>query len=96
MFDTVEIMTLAAAVVAGVVLGGFYFGGLWWTVRRMPEVLTSAESVLHQPGCSPGGRPGRLLWGAHALWLAPDGGVDRRLGGEPHGADSLPWAGWSG
>jgi F1F0 ATPase subunit 2 len=36
MFDALETTMLAAAFGAGVVLGGFYFGSLWWTVRRMP------------------------------------------------------------
>jgi F1F0 ATPase subunit 2 len=34
-------MTLALhlllALLAGVLLGGAYFGGLWWTVRRLPR-----------------------------------------------------------
>ena len=38
MFGTVEVITLAAAVVVGILFGAFYFGGLWWTVRRMPRV----------------------------------------------------------
>jgi F1F0 ATPase subunit 2 len=29
-----EILRLAPALVAGVALGGFFFGGLWWTVRK--------------------------------------------------------------
>ncbi len=29
-----EILTLAIALVAGLVLGAIFFGGLWWTVRR--------------------------------------------------------------
>lgn len=32
---------------AGVVLGGFFFGSLWWTVRR---TLSSAPSVLSHLG----------------------------------------------
>lgn len=30
--------SLAAAVAVGVALGTCYFGGLWWTVRRLPHV----------------------------------------------------------
>jgi len=37
MFDTIEPATIVAAVCAGLLLGGLYFGGLWWTVRRMPR-----------------------------------------------------------
>lgn len=29
-----EGLSLASALVAGVLLGGFFFGGLWWTVRK--------------------------------------------------------------
>ena len=29
-----ELLTLASALVAGILLGAFFFGGLWWTVRK--------------------------------------------------------------
>ncbi len=29
-----EALSLAFAVVAGMLLGAFFFGGLWWTVRK--------------------------------------------------------------
>jgi len=29
-----EIMILAAALIAGILLGAIFFGGLWWTVRK--------------------------------------------------------------
>ncbi len=29
-----EPLNLAAALIAGIMLGVFYFGGLWWTVRK--------------------------------------------------------------
>ena len=29
-----EVFDLAPAFAAGILLGGFFFGGLWWTVRR--------------------------------------------------------------
>lgn len=29
-----EILSLAPALVAGVLLGAMFFGGLWWTVRK--------------------------------------------------------------
>lgn len=38
MFDTSELPSIVAAVCAGILLGGLYFGGLWWTVGRMPHV----------------------------------------------------------
>lgn len=31
-----EIWPLAAAAVLGLMLGGGYFGALWWTIRRLP------------------------------------------------------------
>lgn len=30
----IEFIDIAAAIFAGAVLGAFFFGGLWWTVRR--------------------------------------------------------------
>ena len=30
-----EVWSLVLALVTGVLLGGVFFGGLWWTVRRM-------------------------------------------------------------
>jgi F1F0 ATPase subunit 2 len=29
-----EALSLAACLLAGIVLGAFFFGGLWWTVRK--------------------------------------------------------------
>ena len=29
-----DFLTLAMAMVAGLVLGAFFFGGLWWTIRK--------------------------------------------------------------
>jgi F1F0 ATPase subunit 2 len=29
-----EMLTLALSLAAGVLLGGIFFGGLWWTVRK--------------------------------------------------------------
>ena len=31
-----EAALILASLAAGVVLGAFYFGGLWWTLRRLP------------------------------------------------------------
>jgi F1F0 ATPase subunit 2 len=38
-----ETLTLVMAGVAGLLLGGFFFGGLWWTVR---EGASSRRSAL--------------------------------------------------
>lgn len=32
-----DIVTLLLAAMAGVALGGIFFGGLWWTVRRATQ-----------------------------------------------------------
>ena len=29
-----ETLSLASALIAGIMLGAFFFGGLWWTVRK--------------------------------------------------------------
>lgn len=39
----VELLSLAPALLAGLLLGAIYFGGLWWTVR---QGLTAAQPAL--------------------------------------------------
>lgn len=39
----IEFQELAAAILAGALLGAFFFGGLWWTVRRG---VTSSQPAL--------------------------------------------------
>ena len=67
-----EVMTLGLAGFAGLLLGGIFFGGLWWTVRK---------GVLLQ-------RPAPLIVGSFALrtvmvlagfYLVGDGHVGRLL-----------------
>ena len=46
-----ETVTLASAGVAGLLLGGIFFGGLWWTVRKgvsakRPALLFLVSLVL--------------------------------------------------
>ncbi len=46
-----EAMDLVLAVLAGLVLGGFFFGGLWWTVKRsmvspQPALLIMGSFLL--------------------------------------------------
>ena len=36
MFDTIQWISHAAAILTGLLVGAAYFGGLWWTVDRMP------------------------------------------------------------
>ncbi|MEE4607757.1 MAG: ATP synthase subunit I [Desulfobacteraceae bacterium] len=46
---------LCLALAWGLLLGAYYFGGLWWTVRRLPGRA----------------RPGRLLLASFGLRLVP-------------------------
>lgn len=51
MNETVSIGTLALTLVAGLILGGIFFGGLWWTVRkgvtsRRPALFFSGSLLL--------------------------------------------------
>ncbi len=45
MYDLSMLAGLLFAGLAGLLLGAFFFGSLWWTVRR---TLTSSPSVLWQ------------------------------------------------
>ena len=38
----IKIVELGAALLAGGGLGGFYFAGLWWTVRKLPTAQSPA------------------------------------------------------
>ncbi len=52
-------LTLPLAAFAGVLLGLFFFGGLWWTLRRAlgspRPALWVAGSLLLRMGCTAGG-----------------------------------------
>jgi F1F0 ATPase subunit 2 len=37
-----ELAYLFVALVAGIAIGMFYFGGLWWTVQRLPTMRQPA------------------------------------------------------
>ena len=46
-----EMLSLALALTAGLLLGAFFFGGLWWTVRKglsakQPALLFLGSSLL--------------------------------------------------
>jgi F1F0 ATPase subunit 2 len=51
---TTDLATLTLCALAGVALGGFFFGGLWWTVRalavRSPSALLQLGSLLLRMG----------------------------------------------
>ena len=42
---TTELVALVVSLLAGLALGAFFFGGLWWTVRA---IVGAAHSVLLQ------------------------------------------------
>ena len=42
----IDILLVAAALLVGAALGLFYFGGLWWTVRRLPTARSPALLML--------------------------------------------------
>lgn len=86
-------MTYGIAILAGLALGGFFFGGLWWTVRRLPGArhpaalaLSSflARTVVTAGGLfvAADGRVGPLAAGLAAL-LAVRFVLIRRLGPAP-------------
>jgi F1F0 ATPase subunit 2 len=43
---TSELLWLIAALLVGGALGVFYFGGLWWTVQRVPRVRRAGLLLL--------------------------------------------------
>jgi F1F0 ATPase subunit 2 len=53
---TEQILIIARAFVAGLVVGLFFFGGLWWTVKRVPgssrPVLLIFGSLIVRVGVS--------------------------------------------
>ena len=46
MMTTSELITLAARFAGGITIGLFFFGGLAWTVRRLPGARHPAVLVL--------------------------------------------------
>ncbi|HUS95181.1 MAG TPA: ATP synthase subunit I [Hyphomicrobiaceae bacterium] len=68
-----EAMAMAAAAMAGVCLGAFFFGGLWWTVRKgvaskRPALWFTGSLLVRTSvvlagfyGVVSGGHGGRLL-----------------------------------
>jgi formate/nitrite transporter FocA (FNT family) len=49
------------AMVAGVLLGAMFFGGLWWTVRKGVSFQAAGALVLRQPAAADEHRPGWIL-----------------------------------
>jgi F1F0 ATPase subunit 2 len=66
-----ELQRLLAALVFGVILGGGYFGALWWTLRRLPGKQHAgrwlATSFLLRLAVTVGAFYLLLPWGAGAL-----------------------------
>ena len=88
-----EVLVLATALAAGLLLGAFFFGGLWWTVRRgvsSPRpALWFFGSMLLRMSVDPVGilfRRARRLAAVAAVsaWLCP---------GAPRGQAAHPAAG---
>lgn len=50
-----DLSDICLALACGLLLGGYYFGGLWWTVRRLPGRA----------------KPGRFLAASFCVRLAP-------------------------
>ncbi|HLV02636.1 MAG TPA: ATP synthase subunit I [Acidobacteriota bacterium] len=36
MIEWFDVLKITTALIGGILLGAFYFGGLWWTIQRMP------------------------------------------------------------
>lgn len=58
---------MAAALAVGIGFGGAYFGGLWLTVRRVPDARRPGLLVL-------GSYAGRLLGAGVGFWLVLETG----------------------
>ncbi len=58
-----EFFMMVSALVTGIVLGGIFFGGLWWTIRKGAIVYTAGSLVHRQPAATNLPDPGRVLCG---------------------------------
>ena len=47
-----DILALALALLAGALLGAFFFGGLWWTVQKGVDVREAGALVPRQPAAA--------------------------------------------
>ena len=56
-----DILALTLALLAGVLLGAFFFGGLWWTVQKGVTSETPGALVPRQPAAANRCDPGRIL-----------------------------------
>ncbi len=61
-----EMVSLALAWAAGVLLGTMFFGGLWWTVHEGVYIQKAGAFLFRQPGGPDGDRLGRILFGFRA------------------------------
>ena len=57
-----EATRILAAVLAGMLLGVFFFGGLWWTVRQSAVVPAGGAVVFGQLSGENRGHTDRILF----------------------------------
>ena len=100
-------MAYAVSILAGLGLGGFFFGGLWWTVRRLPTARHPAALALGsffvRTTITAGGlflaadgRLGPLAAGLAALVLVRTVLVRRiRPNGDERAGEPRVWAPWA-
>jgi hypothetical protein len=77
-----ETVILVLAGSAGVLLGVFFFGGLWWTVRKGPFVETAGVFVSWQPPAANEHHSGWILCCLRRS-LGPAAGVSPRIRHRP-------------
>jgi F1F0 ATPase subunit 2 len=72
--DVIEWIWIALALLGGALIGLFYFGGLWLTVRALPKAGNPGLLVM-------GSFVGRTAVSLLALYLLMDGRWERLLAG---------------
>ncbi len=63
-----ETLSLALALLGGLMLGAIFFGGLWWTVRKGVSASQPALLVLHQLDAANDYCPGGFLFCRTRHW----------------------------
>jgi F1F0 ATPase subunit 2 len=46
MMNLVSFGSMTVSILTGLLIGGWYFGGLWWTVKRMPQANRPLQLYL--------------------------------------------------